>query len=173
MKRCVENESHIDWRRDLAWAYKRLGYFPYCQLILWWNRCHIPARAPTKSLAWLHRSTILSPLGLDHTFTVLFLGTHMKTSQGWGLVLIPNCHILAWAPTTSQAQLHHSTILSTLGPDHALTVLFLRTHTRTFQRVTHYGIALARTRLTSEFLWNPNPVSSQKTSCSVEMRIYI
>ncbi|CAN6564887.1 unnamed protein product [Malus baccata var. baccata] len=28
----VENESHIDGRRDLAWAYKRLGYSPYCQL---------------------------------------------------------------------------------------------------------------------------------------------
>ncbi|KAM2934105.1 hypothetical protein FF1_041968 [Malus domestica] len=28
----VENESQIDGRRDLAWAYKRLDYSPYCQL---------------------------------------------------------------------------------------------------------------------------------------------
>ncbi|RXH88547.1 hypothetical protein DVH24_000146, partial [Malus domestica] len=39
---------------------------------------------------------------------------------------------------------HHSTILSSLGPDYALTVLFLETHTRTSQWVTHHGIALAR-----------------------------
>ena len=39
---------------------------------------------------------------------------------------------------------HRSTILSTLGPDYALTVLFLGTHTRTSQWVTHHGSALAR-----------------------------
>ncbi|RXI04770.1 hypothetical protein DVH24_039044 [Malus domestica] len=33
----VENESHIDERRDLAWAYKRLCYALYCQLVFWWN----------------------------------------------------------------------------------------------------------------------------------------
>ncbi|RXH70679.1 hypothetical protein DVH24_013425 [Malus domestica] len=37
MRGRVENESHIDGRRDLVWAHKRLGYSPYCQLILWWN----------------------------------------------------------------------------------------------------------------------------------------
>ncbi|RXH75266.1 hypothetical protein DVH24_029987 [Malus domestica] len=56
------------------------------------------------------------------------------------------------------------TILSALGPDHVLTVLFLGTHMRTSQWVSHHGIALARTRLTLEFQWNPNPVSSQKAS---------
>ncbi|RXH90489.1 hypothetical protein DVH24_035253 [Malus domestica] len=75
------------------------------------------------------------------------------------------CHIPARAPTTSQAQLHCNTILSALGPDHALTVLFLGTHTRASQWVTHHEIALVRTRLTSEFRWNLKPVSSQKTSC--------
>ncbi|RXI09213.1 hypothetical protein DVH24_023374 [Malus domestica] len=43
---------------------------------------------------------------------------------GQGLALIPNCHILALAPTTSRARLCRSTILSALGPDHAFTVLF-------------------------------------------------
>ena len=45
-----------------------------------------------------------------------------------------------WAP------LHYrSTILSALGPDYTLTVLFLGTHTRTSQWVTtHHGSALAR-----------------------------
>ena len=67
-----------------------------------------------------------------------------RHTSGQGLALIPNCHIPARAPTTSQARLHRSTILSALGPDHALTVLFLGTHTRTSQWVTHHGIALAR-----------------------------
>ncbi|RXI08653.1 hypothetical protein DVH24_022797 [Malus domestica] len=35
-------------------------------------------------------------------------------------------------------------ILSALGPDHSLKVLFLGTHTRISQWVTHHGIALAR-----------------------------
>ncbi|CAN6722037.1 unnamed protein product [Malus baccata var. baccata] len=39
---------------------------------------------------------------------------------------------------------HRSTILSALGPDYAFTILFLGTHTRTFQWVTHHGIALVR-----------------------------
>ncbi|RXH67577.1 hypothetical protein DVH24_027724 [Malus domestica] len=46
--------------------------------------------------------------------------------------------------TTSQARLRHNTILSVLGPDHALTVLFLGTHlSRTSQWVTHLENALA------------------------------
>ncbi|CAN6589044.1 unnamed protein product [Malus baccata var. baccata] len=48
-----------------------------------------------------------------------------------GFALIPNCHIPAQAPTTSQARLHRSMILSALNPDHDLTV-------------THHGIALTR-----------------------------
>ncbi|RXH88235.1 hypothetical protein DVH24_042306, partial [Malus domestica] len=43
---------------------------------------------------------------------------HRHTS-GQRLALIPNCHIPARAPTTSRTGLHHSTILSALGPDHA------------------------------------------------------
>ena len=45
--------------------------------------------------------------------------------------------------TTSLVRLHRSTILSILGPDHTLTVLFLGTHTRTSRWVTHHGIAQA------------------------------
>ncbi|CAN6708211.1 unnamed protein product [Malus baccata var. baccata] len=67
------------------------------------------------------------------------------------------CQIPALALTTSRARLHRSTILSAFGPDHAFTVLFLGTHTRTSQWVTHHGIALAQSRLTSEFRWNPKP----------------
>ena len=75
------------------------------------------------------------------------------------------CDILARARIIFRAQLRRSTILSDLGPDHTLTVLFLGTHTRTSQWVTHPGNALARTRLTSEFRWNPKLVSSQNASC--------
>ncbi|KAM1095041.1 hypothetical protein ACFX2B_009841 [Malus domestica] len=54
------------------------------------------------------------------------------------------CHIPARAATASRARLHRTTILSALGPDHTITVLFLGTHTRTSQWVTHHGIALVR-----------------------------
>ncbi|RXH73993.1 hypothetical protein DVH24_016815 [Malus domestica] len=37
IRKRVENESHIDEIVDIAWAYKSLGYSPYCQLVLWWN----------------------------------------------------------------------------------------------------------------------------------------
>ena len=87
-------------------------------------------------------------------------------TSGHGLALIPNCHIPPRAPTTFQARIRRSTILSALGPDHALTVLFLGTHASgTSQWVTHPRNALAHSCLTSEFLRNPKPVSSQKASC--------
>ncbi|RXH85627.1 hypothetical protein DVH24_009448 [Malus domestica] len=50
---------------------------------------------------------------------------------------------------------HCSTILSILGPNYALTVLFLGTHTRTSQWVTHHGIALARYSLNIGVLMEP------------------
>ncbi|RXH82604.1 hypothetical protein DVH24_036945 [Malus domestica] len=53
----------------------------------------------------------------------------------------------------NKAGLRRSTILSTLGLGHALTW------------VIHLGNALAQTRLTSEFQWNPKPVSPKKASC--------
>ncbi|CAN6712546.1 unnamed protein product [Malus baccata var. baccata] len=96
------------------------------------------------------------PLGARHP---------RRHTSGHEFTLIPNCHIPVWAPTTSRARLHCSMILFASGPDHAFTVLFLGTQMRTSQWVTHHGIALARTRLTSEFRWNPKPMSSQKTSC--------
>ncbi|KAM1556750.1 hypothetical protein ACFX10_040249 [Malus domestica] len=68
--------------------------------------------------------------------------------------------------TTSQARLRCSTILSALGPDHTLMVLFMGIHVgRTSQWVTHPGNALTQTCLTSEFQWNSKPMSSQKASC--------
>ncbi|KAM2418706.1 hypothetical protein ACFX1W_025360 [Malus domestica] len=76
------------------------------------------------------------------------------------VALATYCHIPARTPTTSRARLRRSTILFAWGPDHALTVLFLGTHTRTSQGVTYLGIALTRTHLTLEFRWNPKPVSS-------------
>ncbi|KAM2996506.1 hypothetical protein FF2_043324 [Malus domestica] len=82
------------------------------------------------------------PLGARHP---------RRHTSGQKLAMIPNCHIPARAPTTSQARLYRSTILSALSPNHARTVLFLRTHTRTSQWVTHHENALVRTRLTSEF----------------------
>ncbi|RXH81802.1 hypothetical protein DVH24_036143 [Malus domestica] len=38
----VENESHINERMDFAWAYKRLGFSPCCQLVLWCNPNFLP-----------------------------------------------------------------------------------------------------------------------------------
>ncbi|CAL2237771.1 unnamed protein product [Prunus armeniaca] len=59
-------------------------------------------------------------------------------------------------------RLRRSTILSTLGPcPHG----FVSENSQeTSQRVTHHEIALAQSRLTSEFPWNLKPVSSQQAS---------
>ncbi|KAM2973847.1 hypothetical protein FF1_000204 [Malus domestica] len=42
-----------------------------------------PGLSTTTSLARLRRSTILSVLGPDHTFTVLFLGIHDSRTSQW------------------------------------------------------------------------------------------
>ncbi|CAN6696705.1 unnamed protein product [Malus baccata var. baccata] len=60
---------------------------------------------------------------------------------------------------------HRSTILSALGPDHALTVLFLGTHEQLPSGSPILGMLRPPSRLTSKFLRNPKPVSSQKASC--------
>ncbi|CAN6679423.1 unnamed protein product [Malus baccata var. baccata] len=60
---------------------------------------------------------------------------------------------------------HRSTILSALGPDHALTVLFLGTHEQLPSGSPILGVLWPPSRLTSEFRRNPKPVSSQKASC--------
>ncbi|RXH96323.1 hypothetical protein DVH24_008827 [Malus domestica] len=60
---------------------------------------------------------------------------------------------------------HRSTILSALGPDHALTVLFLGTHEQLPSGSPIMGMTWPPSRLTSEFRRNPKPVSSQKASC--------
>ncbi|CAN6684804.1 unnamed protein product [Malus baccata var. baccata] len=130
------------------------------------------------------RLTRFIPLGDVGCYNPPPLGARRprRHTSGQGLALIPNCHILwvkyhgialartrltskfRWNPKPVSSQ-KASTILSVLSPDHALTILFLGTHIRTSQWVTHHGIALARTRLTSKFRWNPKPVSSQNASC--------
>ncbi|KAM1007694.1 hypothetical protein ACFX2A_004316 [Malus domestica] len=69
-----------------------------------------------------------TPLGTMECYNPPPLGTRRprRHTSGQGLALIPNCHISAQAPTTSQAQLCLSTILSALGPDHALIGLLSR-----------------------------------------------
>ncbi|KAM1233088.1 hypothetical protein FF1_002838 [Malus domestica] len=112
------------------------------------------------------RITGFTPLGNVGSYNPPPLGARStrRHTSSQGLVLIPNFHIPTQAPTISWARLHRSTILSVLGLDHTLTILFLGTHTRTSQ-VTHHGIALTRTRLALEFRWIPKPMSSQKASC--------
>ncbi|RXH92106.1 hypothetical protein DVH24_021129, partial [Malus domestica] len=82
--------------------------------------------------------------------------------EGIDFEFLWNAH---WFNVTSQSRLRSSMILSGFGPSHALTVLFLETQTRTSQWVIHPRISLTRTHLTSEFQWNPKPMSSQKASC--------
>ncbi|RXH87738.1 hypothetical protein DVH24_034638 [Malus domestica] len=60
---------------------------------------------------------------------------------------------------------HRSTILSTLGPDHALTVLFLGTHEQLPNGSPIMKVLWPPSRLTLEFQRNPKLVSSQKASC--------
>ncbi|RXH83928.1 hypothetical protein DVH24_013173 [Malus domestica] len=101
-----------------------------------------------------HRSTILSALGLDHAITITFAKSDDEdvTSQ-LGADHFPS-------------PLHHcSTILSALGLDHAITVLFLGTHEQLLSGSPILGVLWPPSRLTSEFLRNPKPVSSQNASC--------
>ncbi|RXH76226.1 hypothetical protein DVH24_019114 [Malus domestica] len=79
------------------------------------------------------------------------LGDEGSGEDQSGHALWSGCHIPARSLTTSRARLRRNTILFVLGPNHALMVLFLGTHSKTSQWVTHSKIALARTRLTSEF----------------------
>ncbi|KAM1384610.1 hypothetical protein ACFX2F_036816 [Malus domestica] len=133
-----------------------------------------PDRGPTTSRVYIHCSTILSVLGYRiHSSGRCGMSqstplrgpipssAHFRPRIGFDTKLSHPDR----GPTTSRVYIHCSTILSVLGPDHTLTVLFMGTHIRTSQWVTHHGIALARTRLTSKFRWNPKPVSSQKASC--------
>ncbi|RXI03280.1 hypothetical protein DVH24_003932 [Malus domestica] len=55
---------------------------------------------------------------------------------------------------------HRSIILSALGPNYALTVLFLGTHEQLPNGSPILGVLWPPSRLTSKFLWNPKPVSS-------------
>ncbi|RXH80818.1 hypothetical protein DVH24_004732 [Malus domestica] len=68
------------------------------------------------------RQSVLPHQKLTSTFQMLANGARCscRHTSGQGLALIPNCHIPTQAPTTSQALLRRSTILSALGLDHAL-----------------------------------------------------
>ncbi|CAN6677279.1 unnamed protein product [Malus baccata var. baccata] len=145
-----------------------------------------------------HHSTILSVLGPNHAFTVLFLGTHEqlpRRSPILGLLWPPSrltseflrnskpgptsssahfhlgigsdtiCHISVWVHHILGPFHHRSTILSALGLDHTLTVLFLGTHEQLPRRSPILGLLWPPSHLTSEFLRNRKPVSSQKASC--------
>ena len=80
-----------------------------------------------------------------------------RHTSGQRLALKPNCHIPTQAPPQPGLDSAVARYCPLWAPGQALTVLFLGTHTRTSQWVTHHGIALARTRLTLEFQWNPKP----------------
>ncbi|RXH88842.1 hypothetical protein DVH24_000441 [Malus domestica] len=82
----------------------------------------------------------------------------------WDVTIHPLRGPTSWS-AHFRPRIGSDTKLSYPGPDHTLTVLFLGIHTRTSQWVTHNGIALAQTHLTSEFLRNPKSVNSQKASC--------
>ena len=73
------------------------------------------------------RLTRSTSLGVVGSYNPPPLGARRprRHTSGQGLSLIPNCHIRTRAPTITRTRLHHSTILSTLGPGHALTVLSL------------------------------------------------
>ncbi|CAN6541363.1 unnamed protein product [Malus baccata var. baccata] len=67
--------------------------------------------------------------------------------------------------TTSRA---HSTTVTRYCPFwayHSLTVLFLGTHEQLPSGSPILGVTWPPSRLTSKFLRNPKPVSSQKASC--------
>ena len=78
----------------------------------------------------------------------------------------PRRHICTERYSGSDTKLSHPSLGSavarycSLWAYHSLTILFLGTHTRTSQWVTHPRNVLAQTRLTSEFQWNPKPMSS-------------
>ncbi|KAM1147745.1 hypothetical protein ACFX2J_039289 [Malus domestica] len=84
-------------------------------------------------------------------------GQFTECSQPYDCGLLKNISYPFWEGNNHprhcdhKGRLRRSTILSALGPSHALTVLFLRTHMRTSQWVTHLENALARIRLTSKF----------------------
>ncbi|KAM2895797.1 hypothetical protein COP2_005643 [Malus domestica] len=75
------------------------------------------------------------------------------------------CHIPELTSNFPGPLHHRSTILSALGPDHTLTILFMGTHEQLPSGSSIMGLLSRATRLTFEFQWNPKPVSSQKTSC--------
>ncbi|KAM2377343.1 hypothetical protein TB2_043438 [Malus domestica] len=77
-----------------------------------------------------------------------------------GLALIPFVTSRPGADHFPGPLHHRSTILSALGLDHALTVLFLRTHEQLPNGSPILEVLWPHSHLTSEFLWNPKPVSS-------------
>ncbi|RXI03811.1 hypothetical protein DVH24_038085 [Malus domestica] len=70
---------------------------------------------------------------------------------------------LGW--TTSQARSTTVARYCLLWAYHALTILFLGTHEQLPKGSPILGVLWPHSRLTSEFLRNLKPVSSQKASC--------
>ena len=106
-----------------------------------------------KVLNWLCKNCVILLRILDVHWRMLNgLLLHFLKSDGsyvYSVTSRPGVHHIP-------GPLHHrSTILSALGPDYALTVLFLGTHTRTSQWVTHHGSALARYSLNFEVPTKP------------------
>ncbi|CAN6691947.1 unnamed protein product [Malus baccata var. baccata] len=135
--------------------------------------CHIPARAPTTSRAQLRCSTILSVLDPDHALTwvthhgvaLARYSLNFRVPMNFEASELPKSLVLG-RDGNMHIRLTGSSPLSNMGsynppplgarhpsspyhdiirfgPNHALTILFLGTHTRTSQWVTHHGIALA------------------------------
>ncbi|KAL6125185.1 hypothetical protein ACLB2K_073244 [Fragaria x ananassa] len=116
----------------------------------------------------LRRNTILSALG-PSALTVLFPAAQEQLPRP-SRTLAPHGRVALIPFVTSQDPLRRNTIFSALGPS-ALTVLFLAAQEQLPSRspilglLTHPGIALASTCLTSEYSSPPKPLSHQKASC--------
>ena len=72
------------------------------------------------------RLTRFSPLGDVGCYNPHPLGARSlrRYTSGHGVAMIPNCHISTRGPPHPEPDFRRSTILSSLGPDHALVVFF-------------------------------------------------
>ncbi|KAM1038134.1 hypothetical protein ACFX2C_032863 [Malus domestica] len=102
------------------------------------------------------RTTLLCDVGC-HNPPPLGARRPRRHTSGQGLALIPFFTSRPGADHFPSPLYHHSMILSALGLLFPHGFVFGNSRA-TSQWVTHPG-------LTSEFLWNPKSVSSQKTSC--------
>ncbi|KAM1017350.1 hypothetical protein ACFX13_047678 [Malus domestica] len=126
---------------DLIWkALWTINAPPKIRIFLW------QANHEESIMHMLLRCPWVEPIWFGGHLSLRMVGDRVASFYQWFRNMIN---------VTSHPQDRLRTILSTLGPDHALTVLFMGTHTRISQWVTHHRIALARTWLTLKFRWNP------------------